>query len=234
MNDVLILGSSKGLGKSLYKFFETDGVKVLGVSRTEGDYTDFICDLSNKEQTNKLVETLYISEIMPKSIIFNAGQGSSKKETLEERKKELMNQNFHNSKNFIEILEKYPKRLNDFKNLIFINSICALENFDCSEEYMQSKSELLKYSRVLAKNFIKYGIRVNSILPGNIMHENSIWNKKFKDDNEEKNFLNKTMPHNDWIYPIDIYETITFLIKNKNVVNTEIILDGGQSIFSPN
>ena len=84
MNDVLILGSSKGLGKSLYKYFETDEVKVLGVSRTEGDYTDFICDLSNKEQTNKLVETLYSSEIMPKSIIFNAGQGSSKKETLEE------------------------------------------------------------------------------------------------------------------------------------------------------
>ena len=106
MNDVLILGSSKGLGKSLYKFFETDGVKVLGVSRTEGDYTDLICDLNNKDQTNKLVETLYSSEIMPKSIIFNAGQGSSKKETLEERKKELMDQNFHNSKNFIEILEK--------------------------------------------------------------------------------------------------------------------------------
>ena len=84
MNDVLILGSSKGLGKSLYKFFKTDGVKVLGVSRTEGDYTDFICDLSYKEQTNKLVETLYISEIMPKSIIINAGLGSSKKETLEE------------------------------------------------------------------------------------------------------------------------------------------------------
>jgi len=234
MNDVLILGSSKGLGKSLYKFFETDGVKVLGVSRTEGDYTDFICDLNNKDQTNKLVETLYSSEIMPKSIIFNAGQGSSKKETLEERKKELMDQNFHNSKNFIEILEKYHNKLDGFKNLIFINSICALENFDCSEEYMQSKSELLKYSRVLAKNFIKYGIRVNSILPGNIMHENSIWKKKFKDDNKETNFLTKTMPHNDWIYPIDIYKTITFLIENKNVVNTEIILDGGQSIFSPN
>ena len=109
-----------------------------------------------------------------------------------------------------------------------------LEKEEYDNVYVSSRLFEIFYKSDLAKNFIKYGIRVNSILPGNIMHENSIWNKKFKDDNEEKNFLNKTMPHNDWIYPIDIYETITFLIKNKNVVNTEIILDGGQSIFSPN
>jgi len=43
---------------------------------------------------------------------------------------------------------------------------------------------LLKYSRVLSKDFLKYGIRVNSILPGNIMHQNSVWHKKFENEME--------------------------------------------------
>jgi len=42
------------------------------------------------------------------------------------------------------------------------------------------------------------------------------------------------MPRGDWIYPEDIFNSINYLIENKNVVNTEIILDGGQNLFSPN
>ena len=65
------------------------------------------------------------------------------------------------------------------------------------------------------------------------MHENSVWNEKFKDKKEEISFLSKTMPNKTWIYPDDVYKAIRFLIENKNIVNTEIILDGGQNLFSP-
>ena len=119
-------------------------------------------------------------------------------------------------------------------NLTFINSICALEYFKCSEEYKYSKKELLNYCRELSNELINKKIRINSILPGNIMHENSVWNKKFESKEGEVNFVNKTMPFNDWIYPEDVFNTIEFLIHNQNVVNTEIILDGGQSLISPN
>ena len=233
ISDVLILGSSKGLGKSLYNLFKTDNLDSLGVARTQSNYTDFLCDLSNKNEVEKLIELLHDSEIMPKNIIFNAGQGSSNKEKFEDRKEELMKQNLYTSKNFIEILKKYPSELQIVENVIFINSICALKNFNCSEEYKQAKSALLDYSRILAKDLLEYGIRVNSILPGNIMHENSVWNEKFKDKKEEISFLSKTMPNKTWIYPADVYKAIRFLIENKNIVNTEIILDGGQNLFSP-
>ena len=42
------------------------------------------------------------------------------------------------------------------------------------------------------------------------------------------------MPLGDWVYPEDIYNTLTFLINNKNIVNSEIVLDGGQSLYLPN
>ncbi|MDC0076719.1 SDR family oxidoreductase [Acidimicrobiaceae bacterium] len=233
ISDILILGSSKGLGKDLYNLFESDNLNSLGVARTESNTTDFLCDLSIKNEVEKLIELFHSSEIMPKNIIFNAGQGSSNKEKFEDRKEELMKQNLYTSKNFIEILKEYPTELQIVENFIFINSICALENFKCSEEYKQTKSALLNYSRILAKDFLEYGIRVNSILPGNIMHENSVWNRKFKDKKEEITFLNNTMPNKTWIFPEDIYKAIRFLIENKNIVNTEIILDGGQNLFSP-
>ena len=66
------------------------------------------------------------------------------------------------------------------------------------------------------------------------MHENSIWNKKFESKKDEVNFVEKTMPFDEWIYPEDVFKTIEFLVHNQNVVNTEIILDGGQNLISPN
>tara|TARA_B100000287_G_C20603012_1_gene768882 strand:+ start:465 stop:1184 length:720 start_codon:yes stop_codon:yes gene_type:complete len=233
LQDILVLGSSRGLGKSLYKLFQSDGFKVIGVSRSKSNQSDFICDLSNKHEVKNLVDTLYNSGNIAKNIIFNAGQGSSNKKSIEERKEELMQQNLHTSTNFVEELKKIPKILEIVESFTFINSICALKNFKCSDEYEQSKFELLKYSRDLAEDFVRYRIRINSILPGNIMHEDSVWRKKFKNEMEEKIFLKKTMPSGSWIYPEHVFSSIKYLIQNENVINTEIILDGGQSLFSP-
>ena len=93
MTDVLILGSSKGLGKELYELFKSNKYKVLGISRTKGKQTDIVCDLSNKVQVSKVVENISMHS-MPRNIIFNAGQGRSNKDSLEERREELMLQNF--------------------------------------------------------------------------------------------------------------------------------------------
>ena len=65
------------------------------------------------------------------------------------------------------------------------------------------------------------------------MHEDSVWRKKFKNEMEENIFLKKTMPSGNWIYPEHVFSSIKYLIQNENVINTEIILDGGQSLFSP-
>ena len=111
LKDILVLGSSRGLGESLYKLFKSDGSKVIGVSRSQSKQSDFICDLSNKDEVKNLVKTFYDSGSVAKNIIFNAGQGSSRKKSFKERKEELMQQNFHTSKNFIEELKKIDKNL---------------------------------------------------------------------------------------------------------------------------
>ena len=36
------------------------------------------------------------------------------------------------------------------------------------------------------------------------MHDNSIWNKKFESKEDEVNFVEKTMPFHEWIYPEDV------------------------------
>ena len=231
MKRLLILGSSKGLGKELYRMFTDVNYEVIGVSRSESQYTDIVCDLSNKEQVETLVSSIH--ESIPNNIIFNAGQGSSEKETINERTSELMSQNFFTAKYFIDEVMDKTNILSKIDNLIFINSICALENVICSEEYQSSKSELLHYVRSISKKLISNKVRVNSLLPGNIMHENSVWKKKFDNDLDEKKFLKKTMPFGDWIYPKDIFNIIKVLIDNKNLVGNEIILDGGQSQILP-
>ena len=228
---MLILGSSKGLGKELYRMFNDINYEVIGVSRSESQYTDIVCDLSDKKQVRLLVSK--IQKSIPNNVIFNAGQGSSKQETPSQRTAELRSQNFFTAKYFIDEIMNDENNLSNIDNLIFINSICALENVICSEEYQSSKRELLHYVRSISNQLIRNKVRVNSLLPGNIMHENSVWKKKFDKASDEKEFLKKTMPFGDWIYPRDIFNTINFLIDNKNLVGNEIILDGGQSQFSP-
>ena len=128
MIDVLILGSSKGLGKELYELFKSNKYKVLGISRTKGKQTDIVCDLSNKVQVSKVVENISMHS-MPRNIVFNAGQSRSSKDSLEERREELMLQNFYTSKYFVEEFKTREKWMVNLESLTFINSICALENF---------------------------------------------------------------------------------------------------------
>ena len=42
--NILLLGSSKGLGKVLYELFKKNKYEVVGVSRTDSAQTDFICE----------------------------------------------------------------------------------------------------------------------------------------------------------------------------------------------
>jgi len=232
MTSVLILGSSKGLGKDLYNLFTKNKYQVTGVSRSKGKETDYICDLSNKDEVKALVAQLDNS--MPKHIVFNAGQGSSDKDLYKDREIELYNQNFLTSKFFADEVLLNIKTFSGLETLTFINSICALKDFECTDEYKKAKTELLIFAKELSKKLINNKVRVNSLLPGNIMHENSVWNKKFNNKADLDNYVKKTMPLGDWVYPEDIYNTVTFLIKNKNIVNSEIILDGGQSLHLPN
>ena len=211
--------------------FNDINYEVIGVSRSKSQYTDIVCDLSDKKQVGFLVSKIHKS--IPNNIIFNAGQGSSEKETPSERTSELRSQNFFTAKYFIDEIMNEGDILSNIDNLIFINSICALKNVICSEEYQSSKTELLHYVRSISKKLIRNKVRVNSLLPGNIMHENSVWKKKFDKASDEKKFLKKTMPFEDWIYPKDIFNIINFIIENKNLVGNEIILDGGQSQISP-
>ena len=58
---MLILGSSKGLGKELYRMFNDINYEVIGVSRSESQYTDIVCDLSDKKQVRLLVSKIFFA-----------------------------------------------------------------------------------------------------------------------------------------------------------------------------
>lgn len=67
-------------------------------------------------------------------------------------------------------------------NVICISSICGIEALGCPVPYAAAKAALESYVRNGARAFGRQGVRINSIAPGNILFEGSVWDRKLKQD----------------------------------------------------
>ncbi len=232
MDSCLIFGSSKGLGRELYQLLESKGYEVKGIARSTSDTVDFECDLTNSDEVDSLYQK--IRNTLPNHLIFNTGQGKSTKKDRQERKDELMRQNLLSSTLFLDTLISEKEGLDKISTITFINSICSLPSMKCSEEYSSAKIELQKYADQISKDLVSRKIRVNSILPGDVMHENSVWNSKFDSQSKENDYLEKNVPFGKWITPQDIGSALEFIFSNKQLTANRLIIDGGQHLSSPN
>ena len=232
MDSCLIFGSSKGLGRELYQLLESKGYEVKGIARSTSDTVDFECDLTNSDEVDSLYQK--IRNALPNHLIFNTGQGKSTKKDRQERKDELMRQNLLSSTLFLDTLISEKEGLDKISTITFINSICSLPSMKCSEEYSSAKIELQKYADQISKDLVSRKIRVNSILPGDVMHENSVWNSKFDSQSKENDYLEKNVPFGKWITPQDIGSALEFIFSNKQLTANRLIIDGGQHLSSPN
>ena len=83
-------------------------------------------------------------------------------------------------------------------------------------------------SRPLAKE----KIRINAVVPGNIMFENSVWDKKLKKNPKKvKNFIKNHVPLKRFGKPEEIGNIVSFLSSNKSsfITGSIFIVDGGQT-----
>ena len=208
--NILVTGTSQGIGKAIAKRFLKENHKVFGIDRQEASisqngYVHYQKDVRDYENLPEL------SDI--NVLINNAG-------TQNEDDIDI------NLKAVIHITEKYGIQ-NQIHSILNMGSASARTRPEFPE-YCASKAGILAYTKNVAMRVAAYGATCNSLDPGGVltplnecvMNDPVLWEE----------IMNET-PLKKWATPEEIAEWAYFLTMiNTFCTGQNILVDGGESI----
>lgn len=208
--NILITGTSQGIGKAIAERFLKDNHKVFGIDRQKASieqegYVHFVMDVRDYENLPELNDI--------NVLINNAG-------TQNEADIDI------NLKALIHITEKYGIQ-DKIRSILNIGSASAHTGAEFPE-YCASKAGILAYTKNVAMRVAAYGATCNSLDPGGVitplnecvMNDPKLWEE----------IMNET-PLKKWATPEEIAEWAFFLtMTNTFCTGQNILVDGGESI----
>ena len=209
--NVLITGSSRGIGRATALKFLEEGHKVFGIDivppmsplSNRNNYTHCICDISKSNLPD--IEDINI-------LINNAGVQDD--ETAIDV----------NLKGLIAVTEKYGLQKN-IKSILMNASVSA-HNGSEFPRYAASKGGVLAYTKYVAREVAKYGATCNSLSLGGVA--TALNNPIINDEKLYKAVLDETLLKK-WATPEECAEWIYFLtVVNKSMTAQDVLVDNGE------
>ena len=214
--NVLITGTSSGIGRATANLFLANGFDVYGLDIKQATiihqrYNHRVCDVSFKSDLPDIEEKPGRPLTMH-YIVNNAG-------VIDEETAIKVN-----LEGYINVVEKYASA--STISIVNVASISGHVGLDTAR-YAASQGGRLAYTKHLAIELgKKWGIRVNSISPGAVMSglEPELYkHKMLVDAVANENILKK------WIQPSEIAEWIYFVsVVNKSMTGQDILIDNGE------
>lgn len=211
----IVTGGSKGIGEGVVREFVKAGAKVVFCARgvedgkkLEKEVNDsgpgegyFIkCDVSKEEDIKNLVEKTVEKYGRIDCLINNAGwhppAGKTIDHTSVDEFRQLLDLNLVNYFLFCKFALPYLRKTKG--NIINMSSLVAQIGQPGAVAYVASKGGITSLTRALAVDEAKYGVRVNSLSPGNVW--TPLWDQlahstgdfeKNKKDGEEAQLLGR-------------------------------------------
>lgn len=240
--NVLITGSSKGIGFAIAKKFGEVGCKVILNGRNSKKLikakkkiaNSFIekGDLSNEKNCNKIIKNIIRKHKKLDILVCNIGNGSPRFNKSNYNKWiSYFNDNFFSAVNIIEQSKKYLAKTKG--SIICISSICGIETIkNAPVEYSVAKSALNSYVKLISSSLGSKKIRINAIAPGNIFFKGSVWEKKLLSNKKKTlDYIKENVPLNKLGNPDDISELCLYLCSDKSnfITGAVFTIDGGQT-----
>ena len=231
MAKVLIIGGTGGLASHFKSKLTEQNYEVSITSRhVVGNASD---EFKYNPMGKKISKDLQNHLISVDHILFNIGSGNRKSnmEFEPDNWGASMRINFQYLIDFLNCIEK-----SDFgriKTVTFISSIAAFMDVGAPIAYSISKNAINALTPILAKKWAPR-IRVNTICPGNIFHETSVWKRKLENEPRETNiFLTENVPMKKFGTTDELFNTFEYIINmsNQSVTGQLFRVDGGQTII---
>ncbi len=208
--NVLITGTTQGIGRAIAAHFLQKGHTVWGIDRQEASisherYTHYTCDVRDYQNLPALSGV--------QILINNAG-------TQNENDIDV------NLKALIHITETYGVQ-KDIKSILNIGSASAHTGAEFPE-YCASKGGILSYTKNVALRVAAFGATCNSLDPGGVL---TPLNECVMNDPELWAQIMEETPLKKWATPEEIAEWAYFLtVVNTFCTGQNILVDGGESI----
>ena len=238
----LVTGSSSGIGKGIAKELIESGYIVYINGRNEetvkktclelGEMAKpLVYDMQNSKEIKKALEKINSDEQKLSLVVGNIGSGRSIPGwniPIEEYLR-IFNINLFGAINLCTEATHHLK--NRGGQIIFISSIAGCESVNGAPvPYTTAKAGLLSFAKSYSFEVAKYKIRINTISPGNTLFEDSVWDKKLKEDKHSvKQYIEDNVALNTFIDPKDIGKTVLFLENTPTITGSNIVVDGGQT-----
>ncbi len=240
----LVTGSSKGIGLSIAKLLDSQGIKVLLNSRKKikksimRDFKNkpehFCFDVTSEKAIKKSFKNIKKKYKKIDYLICNVGySSSSKKKQFEiDEWRKIFERNFFSTLNTIFLFKKIFKNIKSPKKIICISSISGLYVSAAPTTYAIAKSALNNYVRHASKSLTKENIILNCVAPGNVFFKGGVWDKNLKKNKAYyKKYIKSEVPENRLANPEEIANLVVYLCSEESTfINGSIInIDGGQN-----
>ena len=239
---ILITGSTQGIGFEIGNALLNLGANVIFNSRTnnlkqlkklkQSQYEHIVADVSDNSEAKKLLKKIKNDFGLLNHIVCNVGNGSSangQKGSFDEIN-DMIQKNLFSSTNIISNAPEFMVKKDG--SIVCLSSICGFENIGAPPGYQVAKAALNMYVASIAKYLYEYKIRINSVAPGNIIFEGSVWEDKLKKNKKKVlEMLKKEVIMNRLGTPNEISNFVIFLLSDFSSFATgkTFIVDGGQT-----
>jgi len=188
----LVTGSSSGIGFAIAQQLALEGCHVVlngrNRERLQAPQTQIVgsssvlADVRDPDACQALVQRVLEQHGRLDVLVCNVGSGASVppgKETPAEWHRVLELNLYSTTQAVWAATEALVASRG---NVICISSICGIEALGCPLAYAAAKAAVESFVRNSARSLGKHGVRINSIAPGNILFEGSVWARKLKED----------------------------------------------------
>lgn len=208
--DILITGTSDGIGRATAEYFLERGHSVVGFDRKPAalahpNYRHEILDICDADA--------YPEDVQPEILVNNAGVQDSGRDI------EI------NLMGTIRITEKYAIANPRIRAVVMVGSASAHTGSEFPE-YAASKGGLLTYAKNAALRLAPRAV-CNSIDPGGVLTD---LNRPVMEDPELWNQIMALTPLRRWATPEEIAEWIYFVgVRNRFMTGQNLLIDGGEA-----
>jgi 3-oxoacyl-[acyl-carrier protein] reductase len=235
----IVTGGTRGIGKAIAECFAAEGAKVIVTGRSAENTVAVqinsaiqpihqvqyqACDMNDKKAINALVDWVIKEHAAIDVLVNNAGitKDNLYLRMKEEEWTEVLDTNlnavFHLTQPVIKQMSKQRSG-----SIINMSSVVGLHGNPAQVNYCTTKAGIIGFTKALAKEYGRRGIRVNAIAPGFISTEMTD-----KLATEIQNKYKENIPLGEFGSTKDVAELALFLAASANYISGQVIqVDGG-------